>query len=117
MKRGDEADLGPTFQFNPSETLVMNAGEAAQYLGITRKTLYKWKRQSLANQGFLIFNSVKVRFRFRQTGVTGQGRIFFDRLWLDNLKVAMEGKTVENNHPLRRIPLSNIKVPLGLPPS
>lgn len=94
----------------------MNASDASTYLGIARKTLYKWKRQATANQGYLIFNGVAVRFRYRQTGVAGQGRISFEQSWLDELKFAMEG-TVTKKPRLRRKDFSNINVPLGMPPS
>ncbi len=92
----------------------MNVREAAAYLGIARKTLYKWKRQAVRNQGHLIFQGRAVRFRYRQTGVAGQGRILFEQQWLDELKRAMEGES-----PTRRQPahpsFSNIHVKLGVP--
>ena len=69
----------------------MNVQEAAAYLGIARKTLYKWKRQARRNNGYLIFHGKAARFRYRQTGAIGQRRILFERQWLDELKRAMEG--------------------------
>lgn len=94
----------------------MNSSEAAAYLGITTKTLYKWKRQAKSHQGFLIFNGTAVRFRYRQTGVAGQGRILFEMKWLDELKNAMECRYTKQ--PVSRTkPLNNISVSLGVPPS
>jgi len=93
----------------------MNAQEAAEYLGIAVKTLYKWKRQARANQGSLIFNGVVVQFRYRQTGVAGQGRILFERVWLDDLKSAMEGRSTKRNRAVTKR-LKNISVALGTPP-
>ena len=94
----------------------MNTSEAAEYLGIATKTLYKWKRQARSNQGHLIFNGIIVPFRYRQTGVAGQGRILFEKHWLDELKGAMEGRSSERrtSRPKR---LNNIRVALGVPPS
>lgn len=94
----------------------MNANDAALYLGIARKTLYKWKRQAAANQGHLIFNGTAVRFRYRQTGVVGQGRISFEKSWLDEVKSAMEGRVTKPQRSNRQ-KLSNISVVLGTPPA
>ncbi len=95
---------------------TMNAHEAAEYLGITTRTLYKWKRQARSNQGNLIFNGVAVQFRYRQTGGAGQGRILFEKVWLDELKSAMEGRIRKECRP-KPNQFSNISVPLGIPPS
>ena len=93
----------------------MNVRDASEYLGIAVKTLYKWKRQAAHNHGFLIFQGRAVRFRFRQTGVLGQGRILFEREWLDELRRAMEGQFSTPQQPRCR-PLSNIQARLGVPP-
>ncbi|MEZ6129207.1 MAG: helix-turn-helix domain-containing protein [Planctomycetaceae bacterium] len=93
----------------------MNAREAAEYLGIAVKTLYKWKRQATRNHGHLIFSGRAVQFRYRQTGVAGQGRILFEQQWLDELKLAMEGRFTIPEPP-RHHSLSNIHARLGVPP-
>lgn len=93
----------------------MNVQQAAEYLGIAPKTLYKWKRQSIANRGYLIFGGAAVRLRFRQTGAAGQGRIQFERHWLDELKSAMEGRPKKRSQ-TRPTQLTHISSPLGLPP-
>lgn len=93
----------------------MNAHEAAQYLGIAVKTLYKWKRQARANSGYLVLGGVAVPFRFRQTGALGQGRLYFEQSWLNELKLGMEERPLDK--PLRkREALNNITATLGLPP-
>lgn len=92
----------------------MNVREAAAYLGIGVKTLYKWKQQAQANQGYLILRNAAVRFRFRQTGAMGQGRISFERTWLDELKSAME-VTVERKKKVVKRRRSYITADLGLP--
>lgn len=92
----------------------MNAREAAEYLGIAVKTLYKWKRQAARNHGHLIFSGRAVQFRYRQTGVAGQGRILFEQHWLDELKLAMEGRIPKPRASTRRA-FSNIHVKLGVP--
>ncbi len=92
----------------------MNLREAAAYLEIAPKTLYKWKRQARQNNGFLIIHGKAVPFHYRQTGAAGQGRIMFETEWLDELKRAMEG----NFPPQRKAPrpsLSQIHVELGIP--
>lgn len=94
----------------------MNTSEAASYLGISVKTLYKWKQQALANRGELVFHGKAVPFRYRQTGVSGQGRILFERLWLDELKSAMEGKAAIPRENTKTKRLKNINVALGVPP-
>jgi len=93
---------------------TMNTREAAEYLGIACRTLYKWKQQAARNNGYLIFSGRAVRFRYRQTGVAGQGRIFFDVQWLDELKRAMEGDFQKPQKTSRRS-RSNIRVKLGIP--
>ena len=92
----------------------MNAIEAASYLGIARKTLYKWKRQARRNNGYLIFHGRAVRFRYRQTGAAGQGRILFEPQWLDELKQAMEGE-LPKQRKVSQPSLPNIHVELGVP--
>ena len=92
----------------------MNAQQAAEYIGIATKTLYKWKRQSRRNNGYLIFHGRAVRFRYRQTGAAGQGRILFDVEWLDELKRAMEGE-FPRQPKVSRPALPNIHVELGMP--
>ncbi len=92
----------------------MNVHEAAEYLGIAPNTLYKWKRQARRNNGFLILHGIAVRFRYRQTGALGQGRISFDRQWLDAIRQAMEGTTQSLVKP--PVPeLAHIHVELGTP--
>ncbi len=92
----------------------MNVREAAEYLGIAPRTLYKWKRQARKNNGFLILNGKAVRFRYRQTGAAGQGRISFDKQWLDAIRQAMEGTTQNPVKPA--LPeLAHIHVELGTP--
>lgn len=93
----------------------MNAQEAAEYLGIAVKTLYKWKRQAVRNHGYLIFSGRAVPFRYRQTGVAGQGRILFEPQWLDELKQAMEGRVSKPKKMPVRPAFSNIHVKLGVP--
>jgi len=92
----------------------MNVNDAAEYLGIARKTLYKWKRQARQNNGFLIVHGVAVPFRYRQTGPAGQGKIVFEKPWLDAIKRAMEGET-EKPKKLLRPAFSHIHVELGTP--
>ncbi|MCA9035162.1 MAG: hypothetical protein KDA91_08535 [Planctomycetaceae bacterium] len=92
----------------------MNAQKAAEYLGIAVKTLYKWKRQAVRNHGYLIFSGRAVPFRYRQTGVAGQGRILFEPQWLDELKQAMEGRVSKPRSSARPV-FSNIHVKLGIP--
>jgi transposase-like protein len=92
----------------------MNAQEAASHLGIAVKTLYKWKRQARSNNGYLIFDGRAVRFRYRQTGAAGQGRILFELQWLDELKSAMEGDFPKQRR-VSRPSLPNIHVELGVP--
>ncbi|MEZ6128890.1 MAG: hypothetical protein R3C59_09425 [Planctomycetaceae bacterium] len=92
----------------------MNAQEAAEYLGIAVKTLYKWKRQAARNHGHLILSGRAVPFRCRQTGVVGQGRILFEPQWLDELKQAMEGRMTKPKTTVRQA-FSNIHVTLGVP--
>ena len=92
----------------------MNVREAAAYLGIAPKTVYKWKRQARKNNGFLILHGIAVRFRYRQTGSAGQGKISFDKQWLDAIRQAMEGTS---ESPVKRsVPeLAHIHVELGTP--
>lgn len=94
----------------------MNTRQAASYLGIAPKTLYKWKQQAKANEGFLILNGAAVPFQYGQTGTLGQGRLFFERDWLDQLKSAMERRpTVRRPRTVRR-QHQNITTKLGRPP-
>ena len=94
----------------------MNIAQAAEYLGVARRTLYKWKEQARRNNGYLIFHGTAVRFRYRQTGASGQGRILFEKQWLDDLKQAMECHQPVT--PGRRRPaLAHIDASLGIPPS
>ena len=92
----------------------MNVHEAAKYLGIAPNTLYNWKRQARKNNGFLILHGIAVRFRYRQTGAGGQGRISFDRQWLDAIRQAMEG-TMQNPMKPALPELAHIHVELGTP--
>ena len=92
----------------------MNVRVAAAYLGVAIRTLYKWKRQARRNNGYLIFHGKAVRFRYRQTGPAGQGRILFELHWLDELKRAMEG-TFPKQRQVSRPTLPNIHVELGVP--
>lgn len=92
----------------------LNSRQAAAYLGISLKTLYKWKQQAKSNQGFLILHGAAVQFRYRQTGAMGNGRISFDASWLDELKQAMEGRKPDPRKPCRR-KLSRITAELGVP--
>jgi len=92
----------------------MNVREASEYLGIACRTLYKWKQQAARNHGYVIFSGRAVRFRYRQTGVAGQGRILFELQWLDELKQAMEGNSPMPQKPSPRS-RSNIHVKLGVP--
>ena len=92
----------------------MNVPQAAAYLGIAVKTLYKWKRQARRNNGYLIFHGRAVAFRYRQTGAAGQGRILFELQWLDELKRAMEGDFPKQQR-VSRPTLPNIHVELGVP--
>ena len=96
----------------------MNVQEAAAYIGIAPRTIYKWKRQALANRGFLILGGIAVRFRFRQTGAAGQGRILFERQWLDEIKRAMEGEPLDEGRKPRPASesLPHVNVTLGVPP-
>lgn len=93
----------------------MNLAQAAEYLGVARRTLYKWKEKARRNQGYLIFHGRAVRFRYRQTGAAGQGRILFERQWLDELKQAMECRQPVQPRTTRPA-LSHISVSLGIPP-
>lgn len=93
----------------------MNVRDAASYLGVSPKTLYKWKRRARHNNGHLIFSGRAVRFRYRQTGTIGQGRIFFERQWLDDIKQAMESEPPQQRS-ARRTTRPHLRVPLGLPP-
>ena len=92
----------------------LNSRQAAAYLGISLKTLYKWKQQACTNQGYLILCNAAVRFRFRQTGAMGQGRILFERCWLDELKAAMEASVERDKKKVKRR-LSHITANLGIP--
>ena len=92
----------------------MNAQEAASYLGIAKKTLYKWRMQARRNGGYLIFHGRAVHFRYRQTGAAGQGRLLFERQWLDELKRAMEDDFPMQRR-VSRPTLPNIHVELGVP--
>lgn len=72
----------------------MSVKEAAEYLGISAKTLYKWKAKAASNGGYLMLNGCAVEFRYRQTGAMGKGKIIIEKAWLDELLRAMQGKTV-----------------------
>ena len=93
----------------------MNVRDAADYLGIASKTLYKWKQSAKQNNGYLIIRGRAVLFRYRQTGAAGQGRITFEKKWLDELKQAMECDVPQESRVLSRPALSHIHVELGLP--
>ena len=88
--------------------------QAAEYLGIAKQTVYNWKQIALKNNGYLIFHGRAVRFRYRQTGAAGQGKISFEKSWLDQLRQAMEG-TTENSVKLPTPELAHIHVELRTP--
>jgi len=92
----------------------MNVHEAAEYLCVARQTIYNWKSRAMRNNGYLIFNGRAVRFRYRQTGAVGQGKISFETSWLDEIKQAMEG-TMASAVKLPTPELANIYVELGTP--
>lgn len=94
---------------------------AAKLLGISPKTLRKWKRKAMEQGGYLSINGQTVLFDCQQNQENGRGaRIYFEEDFVETIKDARQVRPKAARKPPKRKlkldGLSQLSTVPGLPP-